>query len=149
MNTPTLLLVEDNLDDEELTRLALAQSGVTHTLALARDGAQALDWLFRAGPYSGRNGSQPAVVLLDLKLPKVDGFEVLHRMRADERTRSIPVVVLSTSLEPRDLARCYAARANGYVRKPVDFDEFAAALRLVAKFWLELNQVPFPIGKNP
>lgn len=145
MNGRLILLVEDNPDDEELTRLALCRAGVEHTLTVVRDGAEALDYLFGTGSHAGRNaGEPPAVILLDLKLPKVDGLEVLRRVRADARTRLIPVVVLSTSREQQDIATSYLLGANSYVRKPVDFDRFTDVMLQVGRFWLTINEGPGP-----
>lgn len=141
MHLPLILLVEDNPDDEELTQLAFREAGVAHTLIVARDGAEALGYLFGTDPHSGRDsGDWPVVILLDLKLPKVDGHEVLRRVRADERTRPIPVVVLSTSREDRDLATSYRLGANSYVRKPVDFDRFTEVMRQLGRYWLTVNE---------
>lgn len=145
MNGRLILLVEDNPDDEELTRLALCRAGLDHTLTVVRDGAEALDYLFGTGSQAGRDLSEPpAVILLDLKLPKVDGLEVLRRLRADARTRLIPVVVLSTSREQQDIATSYLLGANSYVRKPVDFDRFADVMLQVGRFWLTINEGPGP-----
>lgn len=127
-----ILLVEDNQDDELLAVRALRKSGVPHELVVARDGEEALRLLLEAD-------CEPTVVLLDLKLPKVDGLEVLQRLRADERHRLRPVVVLSSSVEERDVARSYAVGANSYLRKPVDFAEFTEAMRQLALYWLRLN----------
>lgn len=143
MNQRLLLLVEDSPDDEELTRLALLRAGISHALAVVRDGAEALDFLFGTGSHAGRDRNQtPAVILLDLKLPKVDGLEVLRRLRADERTRVIPVVVLSTSREEQDIATSYRLGANSYIRKPVDFDQFIEVMQQVGNFWLGINESP-------
>lgn len=139
----TILLVEDNSDDEELTRLALEKSNIANTLDVARDGAQALDYLFRRGAYAERDPADlPTIVLLDLKLPKVDGLEVLRQLRADERTRLMPVVILTSSKEERDLATGYRLGANSYIRKPVDFDKFVEAVRQLGLYWLVLNEPP-------
>jgi two-component system, response regulator len=141
MHPPLILLVEDNPDDEELTQLALREAGVEHALAVARDGAEALGYLFGPQrPASRTPGGWPALILLDLMLPKVDGHEVLRRVRADERTRSIPVVVLSTSREDLDLATSYGLGANSYVRKPVDFDRFTEVMRQLGRYWLTVNE---------
>jgi two-component system response regulator len=139
----TILLVEDNPDDELLTLRALRKANVANRVVLARDGAEALDYLFRAGAHAGRDTADlPQVVLLDLKLPKLDGLEVLRRIRADARTRLLPVVILTSSNEERDRLEGYALGANSYVRKPVDFAEFADAVRQLGLYWLVLNQPP-------
>lgn len=138
-----VLLVEDNVRDEELAILALEDSHIANEIVVARDGAEALDYLFGMGEYAGRDTTdQPQVVLLDLKLPKVDGLEVLERLRADERTRMVPVVMMTSSDEERDLVRSYALHANSYVRKPVDFQQFQEAVRQLGLYWLVLNRVP-------
>lgn len=141
-----ILLVEDNADDELLTLRAFRKSQIANPIVVVRDGEEALEFLFGTGRHAGRVVEQrPRVVLLDLKLPKVDGFEVLRRMRADPRTQSIPVVVLTSSNQDRDLVEGYASGANSFVRKPVDFLEFVGAAREVGLYWLLLNQVP-PTG---
>ncbi len=138
-----ILLVEDNPDDELLTLRALKKQNITNEVVMARDGAEALDYLFGSGPYAGRDLSvMPQLILLDLKLPKVDGLEVLRRVRADERTRLLPVVILTTSREEQDLLQGYGLGANSYVRKPVDFDQFAEAVRQLGLYWLLLNESP-------
>jgi CheY-like chemotaxis protein len=139
MSGRTILLVEDSPDDEELTLLAFEQNGITDAVQVARDGAEALDLLFGV---DGQDGIRPAVVLLDLKLPKVDGLEVLRRIRADERTRWLPVVVLTSSREEQDLHRSYNLGCNSYVRKPVDFAEFLETIRQLSLYWLLLNEEP-------
>ena len=136
-----ILLVEDNASDEKLTLLAFKNCGVSNDVVVARDGAAALDYLFAIGKHESRDGSPlPAVVLLDLKLPKVDGLEVLRRLRADERTKLLPVVILTASREDEDVLESYARGANAYVRKPVDFAEFAKAAKTLGLFWLLLNE---------
>ena len=143
-----LLLVEDNPTDEKLTIRAFKKSGVTNEIVVVRDGAEALDYLFATGPFEGRDTSVlPAVILLDLKLPRIDGLEVLRRIRANDRTKSLPVVVLTASKENEDIARGYALGANAYVRKPVDFVEFAAAAKTLGLFWLLLNEPPPAPGR--
>jgi CheY-like chemotaxis protein len=139
-----ILLVEDNPDDVELTLRSLRKHHIGNEVVVARDGAEALDWLFGAGAHAGRDVSRlPAVVLLDLKLPKVDGFGVLERIRGDERTRLLPVVILTTSNEQRDVVNGYKLGCNSYVRKPVDFAEFAEAIRELGLYWVLLNEPPF------
>ena len=138
-----ILLVEDNPDDAVLTRRALEKSEVAHTVEVARDGLEALDYLFALGTHAERKTSEmPALILLDLKLPKVDGLEVLRRLRADRLTRLIPVIVLSSSDEPGDLIESYKFGANSYIRKPVDFSEFTETVRALAHYWLTLNEPP-------
>jgi two-component system response regulator len=137
-----ILLVEDNANDDLLTVRALKKHGFDQGLVVARDGAEALDYLFASGTYSGRDELRmPRVILLDLKLPKVDGLEVLRRVRQNERTRHIPIVVLSSSIEERDLVASYELGANSYVRKPVNFDSFVEAMRHLGAYWLTLNEV--------
>lgn len=139
----TVLLVEDNADDEELTRIAFESNDVVKALVVVRDGAEALDFLFRTGRHADRDPSLwPQVVLLDLKLPKVGGLEVLRRIRADSRTRTLPVVILTSSTQDEDLIRSYQLGANAYVRKPVEFSEFMDAARQLVGFWLRINQAP-------
>lgn len=138
-----ILLVEDNPDDEALTIRALKKNNIENEVVVARDGAEALDWLFGTGDYANRDTTiLPQVVLLDLKLPKLNGLEVLRRIRQDERTRVLPVVVLTTSTEDRDMVESYNLGANSYVRKPVDFNEFARAVNNLGMYWLLLNQSP-------
>jgi len=142
-----IMLVEDNPGDEELTLRALQKSNVLNPVVVARDGAEALDYLFVRGKYAGRDATVlPQVVLLDLKLPKVNGLEVLRAIRADPRTRLLPVVILSSSNEDKDLIRSYDLGANSYVRKPVDFAQFLDAARQLGLYWLVLNQ-PAPLPK--
>ncbi len=143
MRNKTILLVEDNPDDEALTLRALKKNNIANEVAVARDGVEALDYLFAEGSHAGRDPAQlPEVVLLDLKLPKLDGLEVLKRLRADPRTRRIPVVILTTSSEERDIAASYDLGANSYIRKPVDFDQFLAAVHQLGLYWLLLNEPP-------
>lgn len=138
-----ILLVEDNPSDEKLTVRALKKSNVEGTVVVVRDGAEALDYLFATGAYSGRDvRCLPAVVLLDLKLPRIDGHEVLRQVREDPRTRTIPVVILTSSRQEEDVARSYVLGVNAYVRKPVDFVEFVEAARTIGLFWLVLNELP-------
>lgn len=144
MGDKILLLVEDNPDDEALTLRALRKYNLANEVVVARDGQEALDYLFGDGEFSGRDTSQlPQVILLDLKLPKVDGLQVLERLRAHPQTRRVPVVVLTSSNEESDLIRSYDLGANSYVRKPVDFEEFLEAARQLGLYWLVLNEVPY------
>lgn len=139
----TLLLVEDNADDVELTRRAFARSNVIDQLVVVRDGEAALDYLFASGSHAGRDrNALPYAVLLDLNLPKISGLEVLRRIRADEWTRRLPVIILTTSREERDIVSGYDLGANSYVRKPVDFAQFAEAARQLGFYWLGLNERP-------
>jgi two-component system response regulator len=138
-----LLLVEDNPDDEALTLRAFKKNNISNEVVVARDGAEALDYLFGAGKYAGRDTTvQPQVILLDLKLPKLDGIEVLRRIRADKRTQTVPVVILTSSKEEQDLMNGYKLGCNSYVRKPVNFDEFLEAARQLGLYWLLLNEAP-------
>jgi len=142
-NGVEILLVEDNPNDVELTLDALRESKLANRIEVARDGAEALDFLFAQGSYSHRNvNHQPRLVLLDLKLPKITGLEVLAKMRADPRTRGIPVVVLTTSREERDIVESYMLGVNSYIVKPVDFEQFNEAVRQLGFYWLLLNQLP-------
>ncbi len=142
-SSKVILLVEDNPRDEELTLRALKKSNIANPVVVARDGVEALDYLFARGIHAQRDRAVlPQVVLLDLKLPKVDGLEVLKALRADEFTKLLPVVVLTSSLEEQDLIRSYSLGANSYVRKPVDFAQFAEAVRQLGLFWLVLNETP-------
>ena len=138
-----ILLVEDNEDDLELTLRAFRKGGISNPIQVARDGVEALDFLFGTGAHAGRDTTvQPRVVLLDLKLPKVDGLEVLRRMRADERTRRLPVVILTSSNEDSDKITGYNLGANSFVRKPVDFKDFVEAVTRLGLFWLLVNEPP-------
>jgi two-component system response regulator len=139
MASGTILLVEDNADDEALTLRALRKNNIRNEVVVARDGVEALDYLFGTGADGGR---LPAVVLLDLKLPRLDGLDVLRRLRADPRTRCLPVVILTSSKEDQDLLEGYREGANSYVRKPVDFDQFMEAVRQLGLYWLLLNEPP-------
>ena len=140
MSHGVILLVEDNASDEELTLRAFKKSRLVNPIAVARDGAEALEYLFARGVHTGR--SVPEIVLLDLKLPKVDGLEVLRQLRSSERTRLIPVVVLTSSIEEKDVIQGYRLGANSYIRKPVDFTQFVEAVRQLGLYWLMLNQPP-------
>jgi CheY-like chemotaxis protein len=143
MNNRTILLVEDNPDDVALTLRALKKNNVTNEVIVASDGVEALDYLFATGRYAGRDMSHmPDIVLLDLKLPRIGGLEVLQKVRADERTHLLPVVILTSSTEERDLIEGYSLGANSYVRKPVNFVEFVEATRELGLYWLVYNQPP-------
>src|SRR5215210_7586069 len=142
MEKRVILLVEDNTSDEALVLRALNKSNIVNEVVIARDGAAALDYLFGTGAYAGRDTNvMPQFILLDLKLPKVDGLQVLQRIRADERTKRLPVVVFTSSSEEEDMIKSYDLGANSYVRKPVDFDQFLEATRQLGLYWLVLNQV--------
>jgi two-component system response regulator len=141
-----ILLVEDNSDDEELTLRALKKNKIHNEVMVARDGVEALDYLFGTGVHVGRDlALMPQLILLDLKLPKIDGLQVLQRLRADPRTRLLPVVILTSSKEQQDLIEGYSLGANSYVRKPVDFTQFIEAVRQLGLYWLVLNELaPVP-----
>jgi two-component system, response regulator len=139
----TILLVEDNESDVELAKRALFKENIATDIIVARDGQEALDYMFGMGEYAGRDVSEmPALVLLDLQLPQVDGLETLRRIRADERTRRQIIVVLTSSLEKTDLLNCYDLGVNSYIRKPVDFAKFTDALRCLDQYWLTINEPP-------
>ncbi len=143
MTTAQILLVEDNADDELLMIRALAKAKIVNPIVVVRDGLEALEWFFGTGAYAGRNTRElPTLVLLDLKLPRLDGIEVLKAIRADERSRLVPVVILTTSREESDLAASYKAGANSFVRKPVDFGAFTEAMRMLGLYWLVVNEAP-------
>jgi CheY-like chemotaxis protein len=143
MSEKVILLVEDNPDDEALAIRALKRHHVGNEIVVAHDGVEALEYLFGTGSYAGRDVSlKPSVVLLDLKLPRVDGLEVLRRLREDDRTRLLPVVVLTTSSEEQDLLDSYSLGCNSYIRKPVDFIQFSEAIRQLGMYWLLMNQPP-------
>lgn len=143
MEGKLILLVEDNPDEEALTLRALDRSGIDSQVVVARDGAEALDFLFGTGAYAGRDTAiMPTVTFLDLRLPKIDGLEVLQRMRADERTKLLPVVTLSSSDEKHDIITSYEYNVNSYIRKPVSFTEFTEAVRQLGQYWMELNVSP-------
>jgi two-component system response regulator len=143
MEKKMILLVEDNPDDAALALRALTKSKVLNDVVVARDGVEALDFLFGTGPHADNPPTRlPVLILLDLKLPKIDGLDVLRRVRADERTRLIPVVVLTSSDEQRDLIESYQLGTNSYVRKPVDFTQFAEAVQQLSLYWLLLNESP-------
>lgn len=137
-----ILLVEDNPTDAELCLRALRKYNLANQVVWVKDGAEALDYIFRQGAYAGRPNSRPKVVLLDLRLPKIDGIEVLRRLKSDERTRTIPVAVVTSSKEDRDLVECYQLKANSYISKPVEFEAFVETLSKLGYYWLVVNQVP-------
>lgn len=146
MSNKDILLVEDNPDDVELTRIAFDEAKIANRLIVVSDGVEALDYLFARGAHADRDpDDMPSIVLLDLNLPKVDGREVLQAIRADERTKTLPVVVLTTSTEPFDVEASYALGVNSYIQKPVDFEQFVWAVKQVGLYWLVLNQ-PFRKG---
>lgn len=143
MAGPHILLVEDNPDDEELTLLSLRKQGLANDIVIARDGVEALDYLFGEGQYAGRDASVlPSVVLLDLKLPRLDGLGVLKRLREDARTRYLPVVVLTSSSQDADIVTSYQLGANSYIRKPVEFGELTETVGKVGLYWMTLNRSP-------
>lgn len=143
MNNKIILLVEDNPDDEELTLMALEKNNILNEVVVARDGAEAVDFLFGNGPGSAMDRKTlPAIILLDLKLPKVNGLELLQKIRASERTRMLPVVILTSSMEDKDVIESYSLGCNSYVRKPVNFAMFVEATRQLGLYWLLLNEPP-------
>jgi two-component system response regulator len=143
MAEKVILLVEDNQDDRLLMMRAMQKGGFTNPVVIARDGVEALDYMFGVGLFEGRDVNDlPALIMLDLKLPRVDGLEVLRRLRADERTRYVPVVVLSTSKEEEDVRGGYGLGANSYIRKPVNFDDFSEVVRRMGRYWLVTNAAP-------
>jgi two-component system response regulator len=143
MKKSTILLVEDNPDDEALTIRALKKDNIANEIIVARDGAEALDYLYGKGSYNGRNVPiQPELIILDLKLPKLDGIEVLRKIRSEKKTELLPVVILTSSNEEKDLIDSYKLGANSYIRKPVDFDQFMSAARQLKLYWLILNESP-------
>ena len=147
MNKKHILLVEDNPDDIELTEMSFRENKLVNEVVVVRDGVEALDYLFAKGAYAGRDAADlPALILLDLKLPKLDGLDVLKALRLDERTKLLPVVILTSSVEEQDLVRGYSLGANSYVRKPVDFVQFTEAVRQLGLYWLVINVVP-PSGR--
>jgi two-component system response regulator len=144
INKHVIMLVEDNPDDEELTRIAFAASNILNHLEVVRDGAEAIDYLFATGAWAGRPEGNPSLILLDLKLPKIGGLEVLRRLRAEARTKRVPVVILTSSVEERDVIDGYDLGCNSYIRKPVDFAQFTEAVRQLGLYWLVLNEMPMP-----
>jgi two-component system, response regulator len=144
MRNRTILLVEDNADDEALTLRAFRKNQMVNDIVIARDGQEALDYLFGTGTFAGRERPLPELILLDLKLPKVDGLEVLRRLRSEPGTRLLPVVVMTTSDEEQDRLRSYSLHANSFIRKPVDYNQFADTMRQIGTYWLVLNEPPPP-----
>ena len=150
MTSKTILLVEDNPDDEALTLRALRKNNISGEVVVARDGAEALEYLFASGRHKGRDPEAlPRLVLLDLKMPKMGGLEVLRRLRADARTRLLPIVVFTSSNEEQDIRESYALGANGYVRKPVDYALFSEAIGRLGEFWLRINESPMRDPPKP
>lgn len=147
MTSGTILLVEDNADDVELTLRAFKKNNIANKVVVARDGVEALDLLLAKGPHAGPDPHAISLVLLDLKLPRVDGLEVLAKIRADERTKLLPVVILTSSKEEQDLVKGYTLGANSYIRKPVDFSQFIEAVRQLGLYWLVLNEAPPSLPK--
>ena len=146
MSAKVVLLVEDNPDDEALAIRALQQNNIVSNIVVVRDGAEVLDYLFAQGNYADRDTSEiPQLILLDIKLPKIDGLEVLRRLRADERTKLIPIVIMTTSDEEQDRIKSYTYHANSFIRKPVDFKTFKEVIQQIAMYWLILNEPP-PLG---
>lgn len=148
MAPSVVLLVEDNPDDVDLTLRAFKKNKLLNEIVVANDGVEALDYLFGTGAYEGQPIGLPQLVLLDLKLPRIDGLEVLRRIRADERTKLLPVVVLTSSREEQDLVQSYSLHANSYIRKPVDFNRFTEAVRQLGLYWLVLNEAPPVMRKD-
>jgi two-component system response regulator len=143
MNEHVILLVEDNADDELLTVRAFSRSNISNRVVVVRDGIEAVEWLFATGEHAGRDASlQPEMILLDLKLPRLDGLEVLRRIRADARTALLPVIIMTSSTQDEDIVKSYELGANSYIRKPVEFDRFAEAVKHLGMYWLVLNQKP-------
>jgi|SRR5580698_977994 two-component system response regulator len=149
LNDQVILLVEDNPDDEALTLRALKKNNIENKVVVARDGVEAIDYLFGTGIYAGRDPCDlPQIVLLDLKLPKMNGFEVLTKLRGNPRTKLLPVIILTSSKEQKDLTLGYGLGANSYVRKPVDFEQFVEAVKQLALYWLVLNERPPSASAN-
>jgi len=148
MENRLILLVEDNPDDVALTLRALKKNNISNKIVVARDGVEALDYLFETGPHAGHEAVRPELILLDLKLPKLDGFEVLKKVRTDPRTKLLPVVILTSSKEQQDIVEGYGLGANSYIRKPVDFQQFVEAVRQLGLYWLVLNERPDTASGN-
>jgi len=149
-NRKAIMLVEDNPDDRDLTLRALKKNNIANEVIVAEDGVEALDYLFGTGKYDGRDVSDvPLFILLDLKLPKIDGIEVLKKLRADDRTAIIPVVILTSSKEDQDMLSGYKVGANSYVRKPVDFDQFTDTVKQLGMYWLVINESPMKADLSP
>ena len=142
MRDPFMLLVEDNPDDEALIRRSLQKHNISTRVDVVRDGEEAINYCFSAGPYEGREPLQPKFILLDLKLPKLTGLEVLRRLREDDRTRLTPVIIFTSSNEEKEIMACYRHGANSYVRKSVDFATFSETLRILCQYWLSVNEAP-------
>ena len=142
MGNRTILIVEDNSDDVTLILRALKKANIKNNIDVAQDGAEALDYLFKTGQYADRESGNPTVVLLDIKLPKMDGLEVLQKLREDDRTKLLPIVILTSSDEEEDIVRSYELGANSYVRKPVEFGSFSEAVNQLGLYWLLLNEIP-------
>jgi len=145
ISTQTILLVEDNADDVELTLHALKRNNILNPIDVVRDGQEALDYLFLSGKYAGAGHATPALILLDLKLPKIDGLEVLKKLKADQKLKHVPVVVLTSSREEKDLIESYNLGVNSYIRKPVDFEQFVETVRYIGYYWLLLNEPPMTL----
>jgi CheY-like chemotaxis protein len=148
MSPKRILLVDDSPRDTEMTLDALQQYHLANEVTTLRDGAEALDYMYRRGEYATRGPAEPAVILLDLKMPRVDGIEVLRQLKADPKFKIIPIVVMTSSREDQDLHKCYELGVNAYVVKPLDFHEFIEAIRTLGAFWAVLNESP-PKGSNP
>lgn len=142
MTKKTILLVEDNPNDVELTRMAFENNNISNNLIVAKDGQEAIDYLFNSGKYAGKNNNLPQLILLDLNLPKLNGLEVLKKVRNDDRTKHMPVIILTSSVEERDLLEAYEHNTNAYVKKPVDFNQFVEAVKTLGLFWIVLNETP-------
>lgn len=145
ISTQTILLIEDNPDDVELTLHALKRNNIINPIDVVRDGQEAVDYLFFGGQYAGSEHGTPAVILLDLKLPKIDGLDVLKKVKADQKLKQVPVVVLTSSREEKDIIESYNLGVNSYIRKPVDFEQFVETVRYIGYYWLLLNEPPMTL----